>query len=293
MDMSADRLIIKYDMEGPVDLQALSASFDGLSSEYRRLLERHGLKPADADAKLYLTRIEMGCVEAEIGSAAWAFGQTMQTMDYGLIFADMSGRIKQIMDWAGKGSEQKPADLTIGECRDFRNFLSAVSGRKNASVSVKHAKIAIEEEAAGTRRRIVAEMSLAEPEIDRAELVISREIEELSAKDDTKYRIVQGAKMKLWQANAGEGKSGARSADLAVIREVSDRPLPIFFLPTAIALKSRLINVEGNILRMNFFVDVHVKYEGGRPRSYTLLDVHGHSGGDYDDTEGSSAEGQS
>jgi hypothetical protein len=234
----------------------------------------------------------MGCVEAEIGSAAWAFGQTMPTMDYALIFADMSSRIKQILDWAGKGSPNKPANLTIGECRDLRNFIGAVTGRKNAAVSVKHAKIAIDEEMDGFKRHILAEMSLAEPEIDRAEMVIPKEIEDLSSKEDTTFKAFQKVRMRFWQANAGEGKSGNRSADLAVIKEVFDRPL-LFFLPHALALKSKLINVEGNILRITFLVDVHVKFESERPRSYTLLDVHGHTGAEDDDAEGSPTPRQS
>lgn len=256
-------------------------------------MERRELKPSELDAKLYLTKIEMGCVEAEIGSAAWAFGQTMSTMDYALIFADMSSRIKQILDWAGKGSTNRPANLTIGECRDLRNFLGAVTGRKNAAVSVKHAKIAIDEETDGLKRRILAEVSLAEPEIDRAEMVISKEIEDLSSKEDTTFKTFQKVRMRLWQANAGEGRSGNRSADLAVVKEVFERPLPLFFLPHALALKSKLINVEGNILRMTFVVDVHVKFESGRPRSYTLLDVHGHTGAEDDDAEGSQTPRQS
>jgi hypothetical protein len=276
MDMSADRLVVKYDMDGPADLDALGASFDGIASEYRRLLERRGLKPSDLDAKLYLTRIEMGCVEAEIGAAAWALGQTMATMDYALIFADMTDRIKQVLDWAGRDSAEKPADLTATECRDLKNFLGAVTGRVKSRLGVRHARFFKDEETATFKRRIIAEMSLDEPEIDRADRMLEKEIEDLTSKEQATYRTVQNVQMRLWQANAGEARSGARSADLAIISKVLERPLQLFFLPHALALKSKLIDVTGNILHMAFIVDVHVKYESGRPRSYTLLDVHGH-----------------
>src|SRR3954462_11788299 len=122
----------------------------------------------------------MGCVEAEIGSAAWAIGQTMATMDYALIFIEMSSRIKQILDWASKKSRDKPSNLTIGECRDFKNFLATVVGRRNGAVSIKRAKVAINEETKDIKRSILAEFSLSGPEIDTAERTLEDEIVTLS-----------------------------------------------------------------------------------------------------------------
>jgi hypothetical protein len=57
MDISEDRIILKYDTDGPIDLERLVGSFTGVANQYHRVLQLRGLKPGDTDARLFVTRI--------------------------------------------------------------------------------------------------------------------------------------------------------------------------------------------------------------------------------------------
>jgi hypothetical protein len=81
--------------------------------------------------------------------------------------------------------------------------------------------------------------------------------------------------LRWYQANKDEAKTaGPRSADKAIIAEITDRALSVFFPPGAEILKRRMIDREDNPFRKGFIVDVHVQYIDGQPRQYTVLELH-------------------
>ena len=68
--ISDDRLIIRFDLGEPMDLDDLAESYQALSRQYRAMLFARGLTEEEVPTKLLVTRLESGSLETEI--AAWS-----------------------------------------------------------------------------------------------------------------------------------------------------------------------------------------------------------------------------
>jgi hypothetical protein len=79
--ISEDRIILKYNTKNPIDLELLTESFMGLANQYPRSLEQLHRESDDTGARLFITKIRSGSIEAEIGVAATAFLSAFQFMD--------------------------------------------------------------------------------------------------------------------------------------------------------------------------------------------------------------------
>lgn len=274
MEMSSDRLILKYELEGAVEIEKLCLSFEALASQFRQTLFKKGIQSSEVDARLFLTKVASGSIEAEIGIAIVAFGQTMSTFDYVLTFADLTDRIRRILDWASGRSEMY-ASPTSGECRDLKNFIAPLVGRKKTGLRISHARFSKAEKNGNQLKEIIAEYYISGPDIENAEIALDAESLTALPADQLSFRTFQSVEMRLQQANIGEAKSSGRSSDRALIPTISSKAVPVFFPPGAAALKSKLINIELNPLRVSYSVDVYVTYEADKPVAYTILDVHG------------------
>jgi hypothetical protein len=69
-----DRLVFRLSSEDAVELDRLGDGFAALAREYQRHLAETGLDPTDAQARLFVTRVETGSIEFEVATVlgAWA-----------------------------------------------------------------------------------------------------------------------------------------------------------------------------------------------------------------------------
>lgn len=272
MELGRDRIILKYDTEGPIDLEKLVGSFTGLANQYRRVLQLRGLKPGETDARLFITRIQNGCVEAEIATAAVAFASAFQFMDYSLILVDFTIRTKAVLDYFTGKSSEKPA-LTKQDCTDFRDFLGAVSHHADGAISYKHARFHKTSIEGDKKEEVIAEFSLDKPQIDKAERNIGSEISNLTALEAPRFRVYDDMLLYWYQTNVEKGRIEGRTADKAIIADISPKPLKVYFPRGAETLKHKMTNLQENPFRKGFVVQVHVQYVGDEPMLYTILDV--------------------
>jgi hypothetical protein len=280
--ISEDRIILEYETKDPVDLELLTASFSGLASQYRKTLERRGFQSDETNVRLFITDIVSGSIEAEIGVAAVAFLNVFQFMDYSIIFTDFTMRIKRCLDYF-VGSKERPHSLDIQDCRDIKAFISAVRSNKGASLRYRHARF---QQNSGKKETLI-EFSFDSEALDKADRNIDREIMLLEQKESLSFKVFNNVLLRWHQTNKDDAKTaGLRSSDKAVIEEISDRPLSVFFPPGAEILKRHMINITGNPFRKDFVIDVHVQYVNDKPKQYTVLDLHDVR--DLDDEAGAS-----
>lgn len=269
-EQPTDTVIIKFDVEDPIGLDELIAGFSAISSQYRKTLDDHGHRGEKSNARLYVSRISDGCIEVEVAVYALVFKEVVQAMDYSLIMTDFTVRVGRLVDYfSGKGrGADRPSK---SDTKDAKNFLDAVANRNSPHINIKKAKyVKVDGE---YKQEIEIEWDIDSDKIHAASAAAERELLEQGqdTSDDTKKNVLF-----VWhQANRDPGKSQGRTGDKAIVPTVSQRPLPVFFPAGTDAVKRAMTHTEENpLFRRGYMVDVNVQYLDGKPRVYTVLEMH-------------------
>jgi hypothetical protein len=280
---AGDRLVIKLDPGGPIELAGLTESFAALARMYERHYRRDETAPVPSP-KLYVTRLETGSIVAEIAPYAVLLGTVITTMDSGMIVSDFSRRL-----WTGIRAFSNPGGLSghtttllpsVEDAEDIRAFVRPLTGKNGAALGIRHAKF---ERRDGPRKTVV-EYSFDENELNRAAVNIDRalssgfplEIDE----DQDNLTEPQGTIRKevmlfFEQASRRPGKESGRTGDRAIVPDVSDKSLPVYFRKSFQDLKDQMVRGDVNPLtNFAFVVDVHVQIVDGKPKAYVVTDVH-------------------
>jgi len=274
MDESSDRMIIRLDPGGPIDLEGLGASFAALARFYAR---HHGpTKDVDAAPRLFISKLENGSVIAEIVPYVVMLGQAVPFMQQSMVVADFTGRVgKAIRAFSGTGAADAPAEIpSRDDARDIREFVRPLTGRKGASLQISHARY----ERQDGDQRISVEYRFDETELNRAALTIDAELATPllvpAAEEQPSTKTVREAMLFFQQASRAAGKSSGRTADKAIIPTVSEKSLPVYFVKDA-GLKERMVQVQSNPLTdTTYIVDADVQLIDGEPKGYVVTHVH-------------------
>lgn len=268
-----DRIVLILDPGGPIELTGLSDSFAALARYY----ERHYRPQAELDTapKLFVTRLATGSIIAEIAPYVVLFGQAFVGMGGAVTVADFTNRfVHAIRAFSDPHAHQlDPAPPTREDATDLREFMRPLTGRRGASLGIRHAHF----RSTDGHKEIVAEFAFDEAEINRAAVNIEKVLTSDTSivPDEIKHqRIYNEVMLFFQQASRGPAKEHGRTADRAVVPDISDKPLPTYFRKGINDLKERMIRGEENPLTKAFIVDVHVQIVDGEPRAYIVTDVH-------------------
>jgi hypothetical protein len=272
---SPDRLIIRLDPGGPIDLEGLGASFAALARFYAR--HNGPTKDADTTPRLFISRLENGSVIAEIVPYVVMLGQAVPFLQQAMVVADFTGRVgKAIRAFSGSDSAATlPADRpSRDDAKDIREFVRPLTGRKGASLQISHARY----ERQDGNRRIAVEYKFDETELNRAALTIDAELATPLLATTTEAppstKPVREAMLFFQQASRAAGKSSGRTADKAIVPAVSDKSLPVYFVEDA-GLKEQMVQGQLNPLTdTTYIVDAEVQLVDGEPKGYVVTHVH-------------------
>ncbi len=275
-----DRLLLRLDAGGPIELQGLSESFAALARMYARY---YGGTTTDEPApKLFITKLETGSVWAEIAPLAVMLGQAVMWTDGAIVVADftrrMTNAIKAFADMETPSKLLPPPSRD--DAADLREFIRPLTGKRGAELGITHAKYSSK----SAEREIVAEYTFTEEVLNRAAINMdttalniagyspSVDVLALPASDDLKIR--REVMLFFQQASRAPGKEVGRTGDKAIVPDVSDKALPTYFRKGVNDLKDRMVRGQPNPLVNAFIVDVHVQIVDGEPKGYLVTDVH-------------------
>lgn len=270
-----DRLVLKLNAGGPFELEGLSESLAALA----RIYARHYGQSDDANPpKLYITKLETGSIWAEIAPYAMMFGQTIGWANSAIVVADFTRRITNALKGFADitslpSSSPEPSQ---DDARDLREFVRPLTGKKNASLGITHARYSSK----SADREVVAEYSFTEESLNRAALNIDAAIgPPLAPVMQALPAALEGPIRKevmlfFQQASRARGKEIGRTGDKAIVPDVSDKALPTYFRKGITDLKDQMVRGEENPLTNAFIVDVHVQYVNGEPKGYLVTEVH-------------------
>jgi hypothetical protein len=286
--MSGARIQLHLDVHEPIELMDLTMSFQAIAFEYRKHLFDHvrdrGNKPNEADVKLFLTKIESNCILAELGGAVAILGSLFNLMDYVNIFKDFTMHLKNGIDYfKGIGvsgiADPKNIPYSKAECGRFADLLDVVAKNKEGNLGIKvieysdgpedsklHLKIGFSSEEAYTARK--------------GALIAQKALE---YKGEADFRSVL---MYFFQTNTDEPKSAGRTGDKAIIKSISDKPLPVYFVSEMDQqrIMYTLSDPKVNPFKASLIVDVNTETDRNDiPRFYRIVHVHEIIPGDDDE----------
>lgn len=271
-----DRIILRLDPGGPIELGDLTGSFAALA----RLYERHYRPNGEPAPKLYITRLETGSIIAEITPLIVLLGAAIVAMDNSMIVTDFTRRIVKGIKAFSNPTEAGPLPgppPSREDAAELREFVRPIAGKRGASLGIKHARYIRDD----GETRTVAEFIFDEAEINRATI----NIEETLAESDHPLSIPppeeEGGNMArevvlvFEQASRRPGRESDRTGDKGIISEVSPKALPVYFRKSVQGLKEQIVMGEANPLNdTGFIVDAYVVRINGKPKMYKIMEVY-------------------
>lgn len=269
---AGDRLIVRLDAGGPIELGGLTDSFAALA----RLYERHYRVEGEPAPKLYVTRLETGSIIAEIVPLALLFRDVIPIIDGSMKIGDFAGRLSKGLRAFSNIAEAPTAAKELpsrDDARDLREFIKPITGRSNGCLSIKHARYIKRDGDAET----IVEYAFDERELNRAAVNIEQVLsapEMLPPPSSETSGFVREAMLFFDQASRAPGKEQGRTSDKAIVPEVSDKPLPVWFRKSVNDLKDKMVRGDENPITNTFVVDVHVQRLNGEPKGYIVTELH-------------------
>lgn len=272
-DISDDRVEIKFDAHGPMELSRLADSFSSLTRQYSKSISEQLGKDIQDKPKLYVSRLETGSIIAEVALGAVILGHTITAMDYSIIVADFTARVSRMLRaFAGMETTQSATRIvppTLDDARDLRDFLKPVAGRPGANLQIKRAKY----HRKSGDREVLVEYEFGEAEVNRAAIAAEKMIMD-SQSLIPKSKVVREVLFVWHQTNREDGKPTGRTGDRAVISDVTDKPLPVYFPKGIGDVKRRMTHSDKNPFSIGYVVDVSVQYMGDEPKLYRVMALH-------------------
>ena len=263
--MSSARIEIHLDTQEPIELVDLALSFQALALEYKKhltgYLNRKNLRADDADVKLYITKIESGSVLAELASSSAILGLYFSVMDHTNIFVDFVKNIKDSIDYLKllvnkENISHDDIRFTKAECQRLSDLLDVASKSKEGNYEISAIEYSSADEK--IKKKVHLKVSYTSEEAYNAKRGALLAQKLLEHRGDADYKKVS---MHFYQTNIDDPKASGRTADKAIIRTISDKPLPVYFVSDLDQQKIRYIldDPNENPFRVSLVVDVNVE----------------------------------
>ena len=266
--LDGDAVEVRYDPGGPIPLSDLAASFNALEAIYAH---------TDlGDARLSVTSLRSGSIIATIQPFVPLVGQALTTMDVSLTVVEFARRLKAAVDAFSGREDTGETAVSAVIAAELAEVLRPVSGRSNAEFGVAQVRYR-----SHTKERTVEfEATYSSSEIDRAVVNAQRleseiAVTKVSDKVEPRPSLLRKVKLSFQQANSGPARRRGKTGDKGVIESESSRALPVYFAATLDDLKDKMVKGAKNPLKVSYLVDAIVAREGGEPRFYTVIGVHG------------------
>lgn len=262
--MSDARIQIHLDVHHPIELVDLTLSFQAIAFEYRQFLSRkakaQGKKMTDDDVRLYITRIENNCVLAELGTAVKILGQLFSVVDHANIFVEFVSNMKQAIDYFKDcdRTQDDPKNLayTKAESGRMADLLDVVAKNQGGRLGMSVLQYDSTLTQRGPKTRLQITFSSEEAYAARQGALWAQKA--LAYRGDADYKRVL---MYFHQTNLDDPKSVGHTGDKAIIKTISDKPLPVYFVSEIDQQKITydIAEPHNNPFKTSYIVDVNVE----------------------------------
>lgn len=279
-EVSKARIQLHLNVHSPIELVEMTLSFQAIAYEYKEYLKKKFLEqgkslPEVDSVKLYITKIENNCILAELAGAGVIMGQLFSGMDYINIFVDFVNNIKDVVAYFRGIAKQKiigvkDVPYTKHQCKRYADLLKIASENKGGQLGIS--AIQYEDETSAATIKLTVKFDSEEAFEARKGALFAKEA--LDQKEDATYKNVL---MYFQQTNTHEAKDAGCTGDRAIIKAISAKDLPVYFISQ---IDQQKINYEKhdpekNPLKCSYRVDVNVETDRYNiPRFYRVIRIH-------------------
>lgn len=262
--LSKERLGINFETDRPISLDELSDSFSAISSLYKKQIKAlpQNDQYIDAEFKLYVTKIESKCIDAELAGSIASVLPLVTMIDYGMAIDGFIGRVKWLCDFFGRfnGDVSTEETPSINEGQDLGKLVRAAkNGDLKFQRRLKH----------GDEILIETELLYTAQEVEKIEAGASDFVAKMTDTDSDNHHMVS---MYLHKLDSQHHENTARSPDRGVIECITMKPLPVHWVSKMDSV--RVKNDQKNPFKLIYTVDVNVQTKRGLPIAYRVLNVH-------------------
>ena len=261
---------LKLDTDEPIALSNFVGSFVGLGNQFEKFVasEHPGLK---MESEFFVKEVRAGCIEADLIAVVIPAIQSLpgiidgidKAQILGKFVSDVGRRISSYFVPGGRDTTATKSDLS-----DFHKTVGAIAVDPDASGRIEAAMF----EDGERKIRSVFVFTASEARVAQREIEHHRA--ELSAKSDADHERVL---LRFVRPSVEAGKPGKPGGERGVIEKLHSKPKPILYASDLAEqrVKHELLQVDGNVFRTLFDVDVNVEMNaGGRPIAYRIMAVH-------------------
>ena len=266
-----EQLEFRFHATGPIELEALGECFTALSRAFDRHAQEHFPAEPRPQVKLFVTRVDQGSIIATIAPYLVMLAEPIAWMSATNTIKSFSTNFIALLKRFA-GDEKTITVPSIDDSKMLQQFLKPLTGRKSSELGITHARF----ETKDGPKKVVVECRMHSPEINIAASNAAKIIETQEASKLTTATHVTKSevRMKLFQTNDQPGKEKGRTGDRAIVPDVSDRDLPLYFPQQSNEYKKQILERTENPFQKNYIVDVNVEYDGDIPKMYRLLHIH-------------------
>lgn len=254
----ANALLVHIEHSKPIEINEFTRSLNAIGNLFSSFVKREGGSKEMAQAKLYVEKIEEGCIDIILVENIMAtfipFAENVNTI------LGFSSYMKNIIEYFTKSIGPKP-ELDLQESKDLKDVFAITSGDNKGTTSigalVKYNK-----------GNVFNNCTFNFNESNSAQNQLERDIEsykQTSLSGDMYNRQL----MTIYQI-----RSDMRTdyGNKAVIDSISSRKLGVVFETDE--LKERILHSDENPAKKAFLVDVVVLTCGGKPAAYKVMALH-------------------
>ncbi len=255
----ADALLVHIEHSKPIEVSDFVTTLNAVGNLFSIFAQGHGDTKDISNAKLYVEKIEEGCIDIILCETVTA--GILPFMENMNIIFEFSSYIKDVISYYTKGHGKKPK-LGMQECKNFKDLFTVTSGDNNGEMTIG----AIFK---GNKGNIYHNCTFNFPESNSAQNQIAREIsgmKEVSPTSIPHKRVL----MQIYQLR---NDSSSNTGNKAIIDDIfRGKKLSVVF--ESDDLRSRILFSDENPAIKAFLVDVVVQTIDGRPAAYKVLELH-------------------
>ena len=250
-------LLFKVTHSKPIEMKDFVATMNSLANLFEEFTKEHADSTEGRKAKLYVEKIEQGCIEMFLQEVVTACALPfMENINIIMEFAEYLG---SLVHHAIKGDSE--TKLSISELKDLSGIFSINAADPNGKT----------EFGAVQRQKpnmIFNSCTFNFGDSNVAQNQIKRTIEE-KEQEIPLETVHERQLMTIYQMR---GDMQTNIGNKAVIDILSRKPLSVVFETEE--LKRQILNNDENPTKKAFLVDVIIQTIGGKPTTYKVLALH-------------------
>lgn len=254
----ADALLVHIEHSRPIEISEFTTSLNAVGNMFASYMKRNGLTKDAANAKLYVSKIEEGCIDVILQDLV--MGTMIPFMENANTMIEFASFIKDAITHFAKGSGTKP-DLSMQDCKDLRDVMTITAGDSEGSMQIGAINSA-------DKSNVFVGCVFNFQESNCAQNQLTKEIEAMrlvSPADNVYSRQL----MKIYQM-----RSDMRSdvGNKAIIDSISKKKIGVVFETDE--LKERILNSDENPAKKAYLVDVVVQTIENNIAAYKVTALH-------------------